>query len=71
MPIIHELYLTSLKNVLILMFYLTPSFCFQVIVTFTFPILGRVGGLVQWKLYAVRQNAAGFVLAAFSLPHCV
>ena len=39
MPIIHELYLMSLKNVLILMFYLTPSFCFRHIVSFTFPIL--------------------------------
>ena len=27
--------------------------------------------IVQWKLYALRQNAVGFVPAAFLLPHCV
>ena len=38
---------------------------------FYFPHTGLVGGLVQWKLYALRQNAVGFVSAAFLLPHCV
>ena len=30
---------------------------------FYFPHTGLVGGLVQWKLYALRQNAVGFVPA--------
>ena len=39
MLIIHDFYLASLKNVLILILRLAPSFFFRGIVSFTFPIL--------------------------------